>query len=359
MNKSIMIVDDDIAIQKMLSFTVKKIGYEPFSAYDISEGIDIAKQNPLDLILMDVTLPPHSGFAAVEKLKSDSNFHKIPILMITSSGTQENLRHSLVSGADGFIPKPFQLPILIETLGKWSNVKVEEKWEKLDTNQERVLKLTLATMQKIFSATDTGSLIPFDNVKETCSHMTEIVSKDGMKNILDSVKDHDSYTFVHSLRVAIYLVIFARHMGFDEEKVQKVAQGGLLHDVGKVHTPTEVLNKPGALEETEWLTMKEHVDHTVELLSQIPDLPQEIIEIAGNHHEKVGGRGYPRGICGDELSELSRMAAIVDAYVALTDRRCYKPSHSSEKALEMMKTPVGHLDLELLSEFKKAVQFYN
>ncbi len=133
----------------------------------------------------------------------------------------------------------------------------------------------------------------------------------------------------------------------------------MLHDVGKIHSPTEVLNKPGPLDDSEWEIMKQHVDHTVEILSKNPDLPKEILEIAGNHHEKVGGNGYPNGISGSHLSQLSRMAAIVDAYVALTDRRIYKPSHSTEKALEMMKTPEGQLDQDLLGKFDRSIQNLN
>jgi putative nucleotidyltransferase with HDIG domain len=359
MDKNILVVDDDFAIRKMLGITLNKIGYFPIECQTIKECLDSVDERSPDVILMDIKLGEENGFTAVDSIKSTTGKHKIPILMITSSGTQANYKQALLAGADGFIPKPFQLPILIETLGKWSNIKVEEKWEKLDTHQERVLKLTLATMQKVFSAGEGNNLLPYEQVKETCQHMTSIVSPDDIKSVLDSVKDHDSYTFVHSLRVAIYLVIFARYMKFDDSKIQIIAQGGLLHDVGKIHTPTQVLNKPGSLDDSEWGIMKEHVDHTIEILAKNPDLPQEIRDIAGNHHEKVDGRGYPNGLSGNKLSQLSRMAAIVDAYVALTDRRIYKPSHSSEKALEMMKTPEGHLDQDLLKEFNCAIECLN
>jgi putative nucleotidyltransferase with HDIG domain len=355
MKKNILIVDDDIYLRQMLGATLKSLNYSFMEAGSVQECMDSIEDLYPDLVLMDINLGAEDGFAALEKIKSLPKGNKIPVLMITATGNQENYKKALFAGAEGFLPKPFQLPVLIDTLSRWSNAKVEEGWKKLDSNQEKVLTLTLATMQKVFSASESNQLLPYDEVKETCDFMTRIVSEEEIRTTLDSIKDHDSYTFVHSLRVAIYLVIFARYKGFSKEKISIVAQGGLLHDVGKIFTPVQVLNKPGRLDNVEWEIMREHVDRTVEILSRIPDLPHEIIEIAGNHHEKIAGNGYPRGVSGDKLSELSKMAAIVDAYVALTDRRVYKPGHPPEEALEMLRNPPGHLDIKLIEEFKVSI----
>lgn len=355
MKKNILVVDDDINLRQMLGATLKSLNYSFLEAESVQECTDSIEVLFPDLVLMDINLGAEDGFTGLEKIKSLPKGKKIPVLMITATGNQENYKKALFAGADGFLPKPFQLPILIDTLGRWSNAKIEQEWKKLDANQERVLSLTLATMQKVFSASESNVLLPYDDVKQTCDHLTQVVSEEEITGILDSVKDHDSYTFVHSLRVAIYLVIFARYKGFPRDRIKIVAQGGLLHDVGKIFTPPHVLNKPGRLDDEEWEIMREHVDKTVEILSKIPELPNEIIEIAGNHHEKVAGNGYPKGISGDDISELSKMAAIVDAYVALTDRRVYKPGHPPEEAIEMLKTPPGHLDLDLIEEFRLSI----
>ena len=133
-----------------------------------------------------------------------------------------------------------------------------------------------------------------------------------------------------------------------------LASGGLLHDVGKMSIPHEVLNKPGRLTEEEFVVMKGHVDASVHYLMQNPEIPKGVITIAAQHHEKLDGTGYPNRIPGKDLNSLARMAAIVDVFGALTDRRVYKPPMPAEKALGIMKDEMSnHLDGKLLLLFRE------
>ena len=144
----------------------------------------------------------------------------------------------------------------------------------------------------------------------------------------------------------------AINLPVDDQKI--LATGGLLHDVGKMSIPHSVLNKPGKLNDDEFVVMKNHVTESVRYLELNGNIPKGIITIAGQHHEKLDGTGYPYGLKGTKLNDLARMAAIVDIFSALTDRRVYKPSMSPEEALTiMMEEMSNHVDTHLLGMFRQ------
>ncbi|MBT5036276.1 MAG: HD domain-containing protein [Rhodospirillaceae bacterium] len=128
------------------------------------------------------------------------------------------------------------------------------------------------------------------------------------------------------MRVATFLSLFGNTLGIKGDDLMTLSTGGLLHDVGKMHIPHEVLNKPGKLSDEEFVIMKSHVNCSVEFLNQTSDLPKGVTIVAGQHHEKLDGTGYPHGIEGGKLNELARMASIIDIFSAITDRRVYCPS---------------------------------
>jgi putative nucleotidyltransferase with HDIG domain len=172
--------------------------------------------------------------------------------------------------------------------------------------------------------------------------------------ILRGVKNHDNYTYVHSLRVATMLTLFGHAINLPMHEQKILATGGLLHDVGKMSIPHNVLNKPGKLTDEEFTVMKSHVTASVHQLEASGGIPKGIITIAGQHHEKLDGSGYPYGLEGSKLNELARMAAIVDIFSALTDRRVYKPPMLPEEALALMTDQMAkHIDIPLLDMFKE------
>jgi HD-GYP domain-containing protein (c-di-GMP phosphodiesterase class II) len=141
--------------------------------------------------------------------------------------------------------------------------------------------------------------------------------------------------------------------------VQEAGLGGLLHDVGKMKVPNEILNKPGRLTEEEFTIMKSHAALSRELLQGTQGISDMVIRIASEHHEKMGGCGYPMGLSGDQISRPGRMAAIVDVYDALTSNRVYhkgmEPSDALKKLLEWSG---DHLDGELVQFFIRALGIY-
>jgi len=176
---------------------------------------------------------------------------------------------------------------------------------------------------------------------------------------LGRIKQADSYTFQHCVSVCALLVSFAHALGLDAEKVREVGLGGLLHDVGKMKIPNEILNKPGRLTQEEFAVMKSHAALSRELLQGTAGISETVIRIASEHHEKMGGCGYPEGLRGDQISLPGRMAAIADVYDALTSNRVYhkgmEPSDALKKLLEWSG---DHLDGDLVQLFIRALGIY-
>lgn len=173
------------------------------------------------------------------------------------------------------------------------------------------------------------------------------------------IKAADTYTFQHSVSICALLVSFSHALGMDAAEVHEAGLGGLLHDVGKMKIPLEILNKPGRLTEAEFTVIKSHAALSQELLSGVPGISPLVIQIAGEHHEKMGGGGYPKGLHGEDISQLGRMAAIVDVYDALTSNRVYhKAMEPSEVLKKLLEWSGSHLDGDLVQQFIRTLGIY-
>jgi putative nucleotidyltransferase with HDIG domain len=176
---------------------------------------------------------------------------------------------------------------------------------------------------------------------------------------LSRIKAADTYTFQHSVSICALLVSFAAALGMDSATVEEAGLGGLLHDVGKMQIPNEILNKPGKLTEDEFAIMKSHASLSRDILSVVPGISGMVIQIAGEHHEKMAGGGYPRGIAGDQISQIGRMTAIVDVYDALTSNRVYhKGMEPTEVLKKLLEWSGSHLDGNLVQQYIRALGIY-
>ena len=176
---------------------------------------------------------------------------------------------------------------------------------------------------------------------------------------MSKIRSQNEYTAEHCLNVCIYSIAFGRHLGMSEADLEKIGLCGLLHDVGKMRIPNEVLNKPASLTEKEFKIMKAHTVHGRNLLMASPGIHDSAIDVAYSHHEKIDGTGYPRQLPSSGISEFSRIVAIVDAYDAMTADRCYSESRPSTEALKIIFKDRGtHFDERLALEFIKCIGLY-
>lgn len=173
------------------------------------------------------------------------------------------------------------------------------------------------------------------------------------------IKTKDEYTFMHCVSVAGLMTTFAMEMGLDEETIHQVAIGGMVHDIGKTLVPDAVLNKPGKLDDDEFVVMKRHVDFSGELLREHLGLSQVAIDVAMMHHERMDGSGYPLGLKDDGISLIGQMSAIVDVYDALTSVRVYKEAWQPSVALKkLLEWSPHHYNRELVQRFIKCLGIY-
>ncbi|MCG3203537.1 MAG: hypothetical protein KCHDKBKB_00207 [Elusimicrobia bacterium] len=169
-------------------------------------------------------------------------------------------------------------------------------------------------------------------------------------------KDHD--TRAHLWRMSQYSAIVAREMGLDPDWTENLRLAAPMHDIGKIGVPDAILNKPGKLNEEEWLEMKKHPVHGYEILKDTEnELMQMSATIALCHHEKWDGSGYPRGLKGEAIPMEARIATIADVFDALTSKRIYKPSFSIEETLQIIDADAGkHFDPKVVEALHKGME---
>lgn len=173
------------------------------------------------------------------------------------------------------------------------------------------------------------------------------------------LKNKDEYTALHSLRVCILALTFGRHLGFTADQLSVLGIGALLHDLGKMKVPSEILNKPGRLTDQEFEIMKSHVPHGVAILERTPHIPAPAIEVARGHHERYGGNGYILGLKMDAIGLFGMIGGIVDSYDALTSDRVYRDGLSAFDALSRM-YDARHVNYhpELMAQFIRCMGIY-
>jgi HD-GYP domain-containing protein (c-di-GMP phosphodiesterase class II) len=176
---------------------------------------------------------------------------------------------------------------------------------------------------------------------------------------LTQMKSRDEYTATHCINVCILALTFGRCMGLGDEELHQLGMGALLHDVGKMRVPGEILNKPGKLTKEEFQVMMTHPDEGHTMLTDGHDIDPASLHIVLHHHERLDGSGYPGGLASDDIPVLTRISSIVDVYDAITSDRCYHDGVAPANGLEnLFKWAKGNFDIPLLERFIKCVGIF-
>ncbi len=223
-----------------------------------------------------------------------------------------------------------------------------------------VHKRARSQINSMFSDARMGKNIDVSGAKEVVSGMVDsIVRNPDAQLWLSNLRKRDEYTAIHSLNVCIFALTFARYLGFDTEEMNEIGIGALLHDIGKMRVPLEILNKEGPLTKEEREIIKEHAQHGLDILQNSKGLPASTIEVVFTHHERKKGTGYPRGLLEAQIHLFSRMVAIVDVYDAITSDRVYHHGMNTLDALKnMFKWRENDLDTELVESFIQCLGIY-
>jgi len=218
---------------------------------------------------------------------------------------------------------------------------------------------SVKVVRALFDGARMGELVNVDGALPVVDDLTHAIlqNRKALLNVL-RLKTKDEYTYFHSVAVCTLMVNMALHLGMDEEVARDFGLAGLLHDIGKMGVPEEILGKPGRLTDEEMAIIRTHPNHGYQLLVDIVEMPAVVLDVVYHHHERIDGAGYPVGLKGDEISLAARLGAICDIYDALTSERPYKRAYSPSEAIAKMWSWQGHLDRKLLFSFMQSIGIF-
>lgn len=221
----------------------------------------------------------------------------------------------------------------------------------------QTIEQTRPLLDTLFSNVRLGGVARFEPADRAVEQIAKSMESNPAALIgITRLKTKDEYTFLHSLAVSALMVHFGRFLKFDEQAVRILGVSGLLHDIGKMLMPDAVLSKKGALTNEEMAEVRTHPVRGYELLSRQSDMPQIVLDVCLQHHERIDGKGYPFGLSGTQISTQARIAAICDVYDAMTSARSYKRAWTPAETLLMMQKSEGHFDRHLLAQFNASLR---
>lgn len=187
----------------------------------------------------------------------------------------------------------------------------------------------------------------------------EIKNNGDLLSILSDVFTYDDYIFTHSFNVTLYSLAIGMELGLPQKEIETLGLGAIMHDVGKMKIPTDILLKPGRLTDEEFQIVKQHPEDGFRLLKDVHTISLLVAHCAYQHHERINGSGYPRGIKGNEIHRFGKIIAVADVFDAVTSNRVYRKAMLPHDGLEILFAGSGTLfEEEIVNAFRKAVAIY-
>ena len=313
---ALLLVDDEPANLHVLKHILQD-DYRLLFARDGQRALELAAAERPQLILLDVMMPGMTGHEVCAQLKSDPHTSDIPVIFVTALSSVEDEIRGFELGAVDYISKPVRAPIV---------------------------KARVRTHL---------SLVRAEVLRQT---RLNIVQALGM-----AAEYKDNETGLHVIRMSHFSRIIALEAGFSPDEAEELLHAAPMHDVGKIGIPDAILQKPGKLDENEWLIMQKHPEIGAQIIGEHnASMLQMARRIALGHHEKWDGSGYPAGLAGDDIPIEARIVAIADVFDALTSVRPYKKAWTVEDAVALIREQSGrHFDPQLVECFIRRLDEIN
>ncbi|PKM25576.1 MAG: hydrolase [Gammaproteobacteria bacterium HGW-Gammaproteobacteria-13] len=232
----------------------------------------------------------------------------------------------------------------------------------MEDEVQRAVKLcarSKAAVVSMFGDARMGQALQFEQAGELVEEISDSIMRHPNALIsLARLKHADEYTYMHSVAVCALMIALARNLGLNEGQVREAGLAGLLHDIGKMAIPNDVLNKPGKLTDNEFATVRNHPEAGSRMLIESKQVSALVLDVCLHHHEKVDGTGYPHRLAGEQISLYARMGAVCDVYDAITSNRPYKQGWDPAESIRKMAEWKGHFDPVVFQAFVKTVGIY-
>ena len=240
------------------------------------------------------------------------------------------------------------------TVGRAARAQTGDEYDRAAT----IVRRTVPRISALFEDSRLGRAVQCADFKSMVEEISESVHRHPSALIsVARLKQRDTYTYMHSVAVCALMLALGRQLGLRGDALMDAGLAGMMHDLGKVAIPLEVLNKPGKLTNAEFDLMKTHPERGHELLAA-GHAGAAVLDVCLHHHEKIDGSGYPYGLGGEDISLLARMGAVCDVYDAVTSVRPYKDGWDPGEALRRMAQWTGHFDPTVFQAFVKTVGIY-
>ncbi len=189
--------------------------------------------------------------------------------------------------------------------------------------------------------------------------LKEVKGNDELLTVLTDVFTYDSYVFHHSFNVTLYTLSIGIELNLSQKQLEELGIGAILHDVGKMLVSEDILMKPGKLTEDEFMEVKKHTEHGFDILRKLQSVSLLVAHCAYQHHERLDGSGYPRGLKGDDIHPFAKIIAVADVFDAMTSNRVYRKAMLPHEALEILYAGSGSLfDMNVIEAFRRSVAIY-
>jgi len=321
-NIRVLLIEDNPfdarVVQKMLA-KAKSASFDLECVDRLSTGLERLAKGGIDLILLGLSLSESRGLDTLSKVCARAP--QVPVVVMTSLADEATAIKAVHEGAQDYFIKS----------------QVEERYRLVRSILYAIERKSVEQeLQEAYDEAMQYEITERTRVEKECKQNIEklrATMEGTIKVIASTVEMRDPYTANHQQRVANLSCAIAKEMGLSEERIEAVRVTGIIHDLGKISVPAEILSKPGRLTEHEFGMIKSHPQVGHDILKTV-DFPWPVAQIVLQHHERMDGSGYPQGLSGKDTLLEARIMAVADVVEAMSSHRPYRPALGIDKALE-------------------------